>query len=813
MNISLLQKAGFLQTLGGFLDLIPKTIYYIYACLASAVDAMQALVRKLAGLDVYYSASGETIAGQDPLTEFIYGILGIGENAEVYKGLSTVFWSLAIFGVLMLAVSTMIAIIKSHYNEDTAGTSPWKFIYQAIKAALTFIAIPAVVLLGMRLNTFVLSTLDKITAGSAGKEQIESVYGSTAAELFEPGYPEGVSQESGNETYIYYDYFSFGSPTNSTTFSGLLFKAAAYTSNRARLGNVTDQQYRNITVGTTSIFANDDCANYERATDKQEYVAYQIDFAFQNNLKLNKALWYSDIMVATGFDVVGIADVLGVAKWYWHFTKFSPALIWQFYDLWQFNFILGFAAVFATFSMMISIILGLLSRLIKGTALFLIYPALLGLAPLDNFKAFKEWGSQFLKQVLMAIGSIIGFNILLLILPYVTNIDFFKAGVLDALVDALMVIVGLVMAKDFISMVSGFAGGADALSVGGALKSDVSANIKKGLGTTVKAGAGTARIVSKAFNSGIIKPIKKGTAANRANKQKGKAYTLESELNKKDAELRRANQERDGIYDDIEKDMTPEQISSIVDAEAAARKKYKDTHKDNANEKEEESAAKEARQNAIKKFKSGDARLVTADEKVLNAQRIKERKEKEFNKAKDKEEHLVEKYGLKKAPGSDDYASYGSAIMKQERKDHRRESLENAGEAIKTWGRKFTDAVDSASIGKTISDVFLKNMTNIGANMGIDKTVAGAVDMLKGTFTFRGGIFKGKDQAYKELTGDKLAQKNAEKADEAAEKQLKATQEQTKALQDLVKANAETKEEIKKLKGSGSSGGSGGSSS
>ena len=60
-----------------FFNLIPKSIYFLYATLASAVDAMQALIRKLAGLDVYYQViqgqeKGTAVAMRDPLTEFVY---------------------------------------------------------------------------------------------------------------------------------------------------------------------------------------------------------------------------------------------------------------------------------------------------------------------------------------------------------------------------------------------------------------------------------------------------------------------------------------------------------------------------------------------------------------------------------------------------------------------------------------------------------------------------------------------------------------------------------------------------------------------
>ena len=108
------------------------------------------------------------------------------------------------------------------------------------------------------------------------------------------------------------------------------------------------------------------------------------------------------------------------------FTKYNVTAIWFFYNLWQFNFIVAFGGGITILGLLLSIIIGLMSRLIKGVALFMIYPPLLGLAPLDNFKAFKSWGTNMLQQVLMVFGSILGMNLMMLIIPYIQNISFFN---------------------------------------------------------------------------------------------------------------------------------------------------------------------------------------------------------------------------------------------------------------------------------------------------------------------------------------------------------------------------------------------------
>ena len=805
MKTSLLADimSGFTDTLKDIVNMIPKIVYFLYACLASAVDALQALIRKLAGLDIYYRMSssalyrGEAtaVAQRDPLTEFIYGILGMGDNAYIYKGLSTVFWSLTIFAVILLAIATMVAIIKSHYNEDTNGTSPWKYIYQAIKAILTFIAIPAMVLLGLRLNTFLLSTLDRIFAGSGSEEEIVSMYGSEAASNFKAEQLEGSNPAV--YCYFYYDYFGLGNPTTSSSFSGMLFKAAAFSCNRARNSDVSYTAYKDIQVNGVSIFGADEVLNGAGGDEAQEIVATQIDYAFAGNLHLVESMNYDNVKQSTGLEVTKWTDIggpvfSGTIK---SFTKFRPGVVWQFYNLWEFNFILGFAAVFATFSMMISIIIGLMSRLIKGTALFLIYPALLGLAPLDNFKAFKDWGSQFMKQVLMTIGSIIGVNLLLLILPYMQLIRFYNIGVLDAFINVIMLIVGLSMAKDFISMVSQFVGGENAMQAGDNLKGTVAGNLKKGIGTTAKLGLGTARVMGKVAAL-PARAVIRGTAKIRANRQARKAEEAEGKVagaeKDKDNAIKNRNSFIEGRLTVDDKVARNEQISK-------ARSKAKKDYLKSINKKESELDAdelkemNEAQNEAGKKARSDfyDSKATEMDKQIAagggkdfkddwrklqkgvsKADEGIEDAQKEVDSHRAREKQIADKYGLKQVGGKYE----GKGLIKSAG-----EKLSNFAEGASQMAKKFVDTIDSGSIGKTIADAFTKGVADIGANLGLDKTFAAAADVFKGTLSFKGGAFDSKP----ELSGDKLAKENAKKAEEAAT-------EHTKLLRQIAEGQKQT---------------------
>lgn len=575
MNSLLNDASNFWGKIASIIDIIPKLVYFMFAALTSGVDAMQALVRKLAGLDKYWqvTAGGDTnmVAGQDPLTEFVYGILGVGNSAPMYKALNTVFWSLAIFGLIMLVVATMIAIIKSHYNEDAGATSPWKYIYTAIKAILTFAITPVVVVLGFQLASFALRTLDQIVAGSADAGAIEGMYGADVVQLFDSGKVAGYTQDY----YAHYDFFGAQEVTSSSPFSGMLFKAAGYSSNRARNGQLTlahfnggEYEGEDVTgfkVSGIQVFLNGNVASNLSEAEKLEYAATQVDYAFQMCLTFKTPAKYSDWKdnVDEAVRIWSVTD-LWMSSNIKGFSKFNVSAVWMFYDLWQFNYIVGFAGVFASFGIMVSIVFGLMTRLIKGAALFLIYPALLGLAPLDDFKAFKDWRGQFMKNVLMTFGAILGMNLLLLILPYVQNIEFFQWGVLNAIINVVLMVVGLNMAKDFINIVNGFVGGDDALSTGEGMKGKAWESIKQGAGTTLKAGkiAG-APIAAGAINLGTGagklavsggKLLANKRAVRKANKIKSKLDSV-GKLEDKQNRKKEADDNLQKIRDEFDKEV------------------------------------------------------------------------------------------------------------------------------------------------------------------------------------------------------------------------------------------------------------------
>lgn len=497
-------------------NLIPKIIYLLYASFISIIDLFQLFFRKLAGLDVYY-VDGEAIRG-DLVTNFIAGILGIpvpgAENDSIpYDTLSTVFYSFVIFGLIICFLATLIAIVKSHYtyNEQSAK-GPLPILATAGKSIINMVAVPIIVVLGLYLSQAILQALDSITSTTSGT--IIALYGQSNVD----NYLRSSEDARGDETYIYYDMFGYSGgiiysavfndipddrqlalvAATSQPFSGSVFKVAGYNANRIRDGSDASYGFTGNDPDGLNLFSE--------AEDSDE-LAEMVDTAFASFLHLNdvydlnynKNAWVRIESYFTNFTAHGISS----------FSKFNVGAVWYYYNLWSFNFIVGFGAGIVCVSIFINIIMGMMARFFMCLVLFMVMPPLAGLTPLDGGNAFKGWREQFMKQALMAYGAVAGMNLVLLILPYVNEIDFFNIEIADLFAQTLFVIVGLITIKAAISTLSSLIGAADANETGKGMAGEVRGTLGKATAMTV----GAAKIGAKAWGGAAKLGVKAGKGA------------------------------------------------------------------------------------------------------------------------------------------------------------------------------------------------------------------------------------------------------------------------------------------------------------
>ncbi len=563
MSVGTSMLNGIFSLIGDFLTgifaFIPQMMYFVYTCAASVLDFLQFVVRKLAGLDVYY-VDGTAVQG-DIVLNIVKGILGIpGETGASYSTLSTVFWSVVLFGVVILVLATIIKVIISHYNYDSDKSNPMRIIRSSIKSLMTMAIIPIVTVFGIQISNALLKTLDQIT-GNGGATAVAGVYESSAGDynnVFKAG-----EDSWGNQAYASYDFFGFGAYTNSTPISGHLFMVAASECNRVRKGSFTAEQggssWRWSEIGIFNSTTAD-------AAQRTEEVSYMIDFAFANNLTLNKRATASVLRVES-LSLISSYRFFQSAVWYVgtiafkSFSKFNVGLVWYYYNLWGFNFFMAFVGLGLTLTLLINIIFGLISRIIMILALFLVYPALVGIGPLDDNRALGSWRQEFVGNVLMCYGSIIGMNLCFMILPILQGISFFNSRLVDTVFNMVIVIAALLSIKRVIAVFSQMIGAKDAQAEGEAIKNEATQTAMAAAEKVMKVAKFAATIVASVYSGGaaMAAQLAKEAAIKKA-KQEAIKKIKEKMQKKMNEKLKKKNtEEAEKLKKDQEKEKKEEE--------------------------------------------------------------------------------------------------------------------------------------------------------------------------------------------------------------------------------------------------------------
>ena len=290
-----------------------------------------------------------------------------------------------------------------------------------------------------------------------------------------------------------------------------MFEACANSANRVRNGSYTPNGsgWDNAGVFYTSSNA-----------DVQETVAYQIDYAFSNNLTLTGGHTFqiagmdeASAAIASSLTYgpsAGFAAGLINAN---HFSKYNVGLVWYYYNLWSFNFILAFVGIFICLTLFSNVLFGMLMRIIMAAVLFIVYPPIVGLMPFDEGSATKSWRKEFISYMISAYSAVIAMNILFLLLPVFNAITFFNISLLDGIVRMLLLIAGLSMVKRFISLISSFVGAKNIDELGQGLNKR--AQLQSNVAFNAAIGMGVAAVGFKKLTNAIGQDIKESNTAKK----------------------------------------------------------------------------------------------------------------------------------------------------------------------------------------------------------------------------------------------------------------------------------------------------------
>ncbi len=416
---------GINDILKGIFSIVPKLLYFIVACVLSLIDLCQVIFRKLAGLDPII-ITDEVYTG-----DTLYKIIVDALFNNKYPAIRTVFWSLILLGVFMLFVTSIIALIRLEYNPDKdKGNSKSGVVKSFFKAIFSFGIVPIACLFGMYLCNALTGIIDKATAYSfSADNEISTCYDRWSA-IEDSDSGSAVSNKdllaSREDSYMAFDVFGLHIPTTSEPFSGIVFRACAYNSNRIRNNEEFFIKLR-----------TDECLGIVNKFNTQEDAASVIDTGFAINAKLKGKYKLNRSGVVRVF-FYDCTDIIDIGAWntdkLGSLSKYNVNAVYYFYDLWTFNYIIAFIAVITIGKAYYKFILILMQRLFETMGLFLISPISISLMPLDGGAALSTWRKTYIAKFALVVIMVLSLNLVSPLISICQSIKLFGVGVLDYIV-------------------------------------------------------------------------------------------------------------------------------------------------------------------------------------------------------------------------------------------------------------------------------------------------------------------------------------------------------------------------------------------
>lgn len=499
--------------------LVGKLMIEVYHLLVIPVftlmDGIQLMFRKFAGLDTY-KINGSVQSGDIVLT--------LINNPTVQN----VFWSLIILAVVLLIITTIVALIRAQTqtSADKDRKSNNQIFVSSLKALVNFFMVPVVAILGIFMGNALLKSLDKATSGE-----------------------------------------------NNIRMSAMVFTTCAYESNRARLSETFAHD-----------LAVDHVNNMGVLNGTTEEIADVVDQAFKNgttftatsfDISKNASNLFSEKVGDYFYLVTFTLWSAGTA--YIPRTQFSVYDMWQvfyYYDLVSFNYLFFLIAGFFVCWVLLSTSIGLVKRMFKLIILLVISPPIAALMPIDNGVALGKWRKQFIGSTLSAYATVVALNLTLMLLGPISQIDFFYyseiyTGLIPTAfnqVAQLLILCGaLYFFKDITKVLSEMVGAENAYEDGGKVTQDIAKKVSTGaLVAAGLAGAVPAKAAAKKLLQAGLGKKAKLTDANKNLEDAKSNYDKVKNLgnnNKKKIEAKNKLEEAKQAQESAQKDYDKNQES------------------------------------------------------------------------------------------------------------------------------------------------------------------------------------------------------------------------------------------------------------
>ena len=430
-------------TIDLFIGIFADLLYSIGLTLLSIVDFFQAFFNALCGMGTYWDSTSGTAVIQEKTDP----ILGLVTNKSILQ----VMLALGIVALILLIMTTIIAMIRTEYTTEGAKNTKGNIIGSALKSLAMFFLVPAFCVFGIILANTLLQMVYIATTGG-----------------------------------------------DNVTAGAMVWYASSYDANKVR----SDEKFYNEHWGTTnekdqySVDFNIPGTGEEH----RESVAAMIDRAFRDREPI-----VNSSFKGKWFESESVADIISGQSSYNDggcYSYRNTQLTKEFYNVRKMNFIVMYLGGGIAVYIMFIAAFGLIIRMYKCAILFIISAPIQALTPLDGGNAFKNWRKLMIGSVCAAFSVVVAFNLSFLLIPVMSNINIFNpkafnAGYWNRLVNMIFVLTGLYSIKETSKWVANMLGIEDPLAAGSEIASKVMGTVSKVATVAGTAGLGIAANVAK----------------------------------------------------------------------------------------------------------------------------------------------------------------------------------------------------------------------------------------------------------------------------------------------------------------------------
>ena len=518
-----------LKAIGHYLDAVLDffflLFYYLFRSISYIVSFVESLFRRLVGIESM-TINGSTVGGESS-TDLVYGLIF---NSQVQN----LFWSILGFSIVLLVIFTIIALVKSEFSLDLKSSAKGPIIGRAFKAIINFFLVPIFTILAILGVNVLVRSINVLfngdnNQGIVAKCFLVGAYGANRARL------ESDESDEGS-FYIYLKNGEFMREATADSQENPFADA----SNADELADLIDTYFTSTPTDmeVNPIYSVD----YRTFNDAGDYYEWE-----ENSRNTSK---YVPWQTLVGGSPSGGAD-MGT------YPMYDGTAFKYYYNPREFDFILAIGSAVVIAWSLLTVCLALLKRAFELVILFVLSPAIISLAPLDEGKALTNWRGEVFKRMLAIVGPLFAYNIFFMMVGLLGNVEIFTVtgeGVLafagERLIEVfniffqlIVLIVALGLLKTASQMISSLLGVEDLIATGGQIGSKVVSTGAKAAMVATGAGAALGGAVFKgtaAAAKGIGRVVGKHSSQEAHDKRQARADMLEAEkkmsMNSEDSE-------------------------------------------------------------------------------------------------------------------------------------------------------------------------------------------------------------------------------------------------------------------------------------